>query len=96
MTPVAPVGYNRLIVPALKKMLQRSRKLGYALNDTHITPGATSVGLPIRDCFGTPFAAITVGAISSRMTPARQQDIVAILRAEVQALERAASEAARP
>lgn len=89
-------GYNRLIVPALKKMIQRARKLGYALNDNHITPGATSVGLPISDRFGTPFAAISVGAISSRMSPARQQEVVAVLRAEVQLLEQASREAIRP
>jgi len=88
--------YNKLIVPALSKMMQRSRKLGYALNDNHITPGATSVGLPIRDRFGTPFAAISVGAISSRLSPARQSEVVAILRAEVQLLEQAMLEATRP
>ena len=88
--------YNKLILPALVTMLKRSRKLGYALNDTHITPGAISVGLPICNRFGTPFAAITVGAVSSRMTGARQREIVAILRTEIALLERALSEATRP
>jgi len=88
--------YNKLIVPALFTMLKRSRKLGYALNDTHITPGAVSVGLPICNRFGTPFAAITVGAVSSRMSAPRQREIAEILRGEIALLETALSEAAKP
>src|SRR3989304_2238026 len=59
-------GYNNLTVPALAGMLKRPRELGYALNDTHPPPGAPSIGLPIISRYGQPFAAISVGAISSR------------------------------
>jgi len=86
-------GYNNLTVPALTGMLKRSRELGYALNDTHITPGATSIGLPIISRYGQPFAAISVGAISSRMSAGRQKKVAAMLRREVGILEVALSEA---
>jgi len=85
--------YNNLTIPSLLAMLKRARELGYALNDNHITPGATSIGLPIRSRFGQPFAAISIGAISSRMTAERQKKLIAVLRKEVAAVEKALSEA---
>lgn len=86
--------YNRLTVPALMKMLANSRALGYALNDIHITPGASSLGMPIVNRWGHPFAAISVGAIQSRMTEERQPEITRIIQAEVRLLEKAMREAA--
>ncbi|NMG28322.1 IclR family transcriptional regulator domain-containing protein [Aromatoleum evansii] len=88
--------YNGLTVPVLMRLLKRCRELGYALNDAHVTPGATSVGLPIRSRSGEPFLAISIGAISSRMTEERQQELVALIRAEVTILEGAVSDTARP
>lgn len=85
--------YNHLTVPSLMKLLARSRTLGYALNDIHITPGASSLGMPIVNRWGHPFAAISVGAIESRMTRERQREIGDILRAEVRLLESAMREA---
>ena len=87
--------YNNLTVPALNGMLKRARELGYALNDNHITAGATSIGLPIISRYGQPFAAISVGAISSRMDAGRQKKVAAMLRREVKVLEQALSEATR-
>ena len=88
-------GYNNLTVPSLTGMLKRARELGYALNDNHITPGATSIGLAIISRYGQPFAAISVGAISSRMNAERQKKVAAMLRREVKVLEQALSEATR-
>lgn len=88
--------YNNLTVPALMRLLKRCRELGYALNDARITPGATSVGLPIRSRSGEPFLAISIGAISSRMTEERQKELVALIRAEIINLEAAVSDTARP
>ena len=88
--------YHGLIVPALHAMLARSRQLGYALNDAHITPGAVSIGMPICNRFGSPFAALSVGAIASRMGAERQCEIATILRTEVQQLKRALGEATQP
>jgi DNA-binding IclR family transcriptional regulator len=85
--------YHHLTVPALLKMLARSRKVGYAINDIHITPGASSLGLPLVNRWGHPFAAISVGAIQSRMSDARQAEIAQIVRAEVRVLEKAMREA---
>lgn len=81
--------FHKLTVPALQKTLKRSQQLGYALNDAHIVEGATTLGLPIVNRFGHPFAAISIAAISSRMTSRRQGELIAVLRAEIVAIERA-------
>ncbi len=79
--------YNNLTVPAVMKLLKRCRELGFALNDAQVTPGSTSVGLPIRSRSGEPILAISVGAISSRMTEDRQKELVSMLRVEIKTLE---------
>lgn len=89
-------GYGDLTVPAVVKLVNQSRELGYALNDSHITPGATSVGMAIRSQYGVPFLAISIGAISSRMDGDRQRELAALLREEVEVLERSLSESAHP
>ena len=88
--------YNNLTVPLLLKALKRSRELGYALNDIHNTTGATTLGLPIVNRYGDPFAAISIGAISSRMTGERQKELVSLLRSEVRIIEKNLSEGTRP
>lgn len=84
--------YNNMSVPSLLKALKRSRALGYALNDIHNTTGATTLSLPIVNRYGDPFAAISIGAISSRMTDERQKELVSILRKEVRVIETAMRE----
>jgi DNA-binding IclR family transcriptional regulator len=85
--------YNQLTVPLVLEMLKTSRELGYALNDVHMTPGASSIGIPMVNRWGHPFAAISVGAIQSRMTATRRAEIADIVRAEVRLLEGAMREA---
>ncbi len=84
--------FHKLTVPLLQRALKRSQQLGYALNDSHIVAGATTLGLPIVNRYGHPFAALSIAAISSRMTPRRQAELVAVLRAEIAAIERAMQE----
>ncbi len=90
------VPYFKLTVPSLLKALQRSRELGYAWNDTHIVAGAATIGLPIVNRYGHPFAAITIGAIVSRMTDTRRRQLAALLREAVAATEKAARESIQP
>lgn len=85
-------GFHKLTVPVLNKALQRSRKLGYALNDSHIVVGAITLGLPIVNRYGHPFAALSMAAITSRMTPPRQGELVDLLRQEIDVIERAMQE----
>ncbi|MCK9988448.1 MAG: hypothetical protein AzoDbin1_04920 [Azoarcus sp.] len=87
--------YNNLNMPELKGLLQRCREFGYALNE-NVTPGATSVGLPIRSRSGEPLLAISIGAISSRMTRERQRELVSLIRSEIDVLENSLDDRAHP
>lgn len=88
--------YNNLTVPTLMRMLKRCKERGYAINDAQVTPGATSVGMAIQSRSEEPFLAISVGAITSRMTEERQREIGAILRTEIDQLEKKLGDHARP
>ncbi len=87
---------GNLTVPTLMGLIRRSKELGYALNDRQETPGAISLGLAITNPYGAPYAAISIGAISSRMSAERQKEIAAVLRTEVRQLEKLLGEAAHP
>ncbi len=88
--------FRSLNVPTLLGLIRRAKELGYALNDRQETPGAISLGLAIMNPYGPPYAAISIGAISSRMSAERQKEIAAVLRSEVRQLERLLGEAAHP
>lgn len=92
-----------LTVPSVLKALSRSRQMGYGFNQFQrqmrygfnqfqTTMGITTLSLPITNRFGHPFAAISIGAITSRMNGARQKALVSILRAEIPGLEKAVGE----
>ena len=85
--------YGDLSVSMLMNMIRRSKQRGYAYNDRQATPGVISMGLPIMNPYGPPYAAISIGAISSRMSVERQKDIVSVLRTEVRLLEKLLGEA---
>lgn len=80
--------YGKLNVPTVLGMIARGKQLGYALNDRQETPGVISIGLPIGSRYGPPCAAISLGAISSRMSAERQKEIAAVIRGELRALEK--------
>ncbi len=88
--------YNNLTVPVLMKLLKRCQDRGFALNDSQVTPGATSVGLPIRSRSGEPVLAISIGAISSRMTAERQNELASMIREEIETLESSIEDTAHP
>jgi len=80
--------YANMKAQDVRAMLKRAREIGYMLNDRQVTPGAMSIGLPITDPYGPPIAAISIGAITTRMEPERRQELAAVLRREVRELER--------
>jgi DNA-binding IclR family transcriptional regulator len=85
--------FGSIDAEVLRAMVQRARRLGYAVNDRQVTPGAISVGLPLTNRVGPAVAAISIGAIASRMGSARQRELAAILQQEVKALELSLREA---
>ena len=81
-------GFGRLSAAELLGMVKRARKLGYVLNDVRTLSGVTAIGVPICDGNGRPIAAMSVSAITSRMTASRQRELAEVLRREIRSVEK--------
>lgn len=80
--------FGRLTATELLALVKRARKVGYVLNDVRTLSGVTAIGAPIFDTNGRPIAAISVSAITSRMTTTRQRELAETLRREIRAIEK--------
>jgi DNA-binding IclR family transcriptional regulator len=87
---VAPrlAGYGNLDEAGLRDSVASARACGFASIGEKAVPGVTAVGLPVLNRFGAPVAALTIAAITSRMTAERQQEVVPILQREVDEIAR--------
>ena len=66
----------------LQTLITETRGRGWATVTGFAEPGVTGVGIPLFNARKQPFAAITVGGFSLRMTEARIAQSVSILRAQ--------------
>jgi len=81
--------HGRLSARWLRERVADSRQRGYALNEEGALSGISAVGLPLRPPGGgTPFAAISVASIASRVTGERREKLVRALARTAQELER--------
>lgn len=78
--------YGTLSEPVLRQMLERTRKLGYALNDGDVIPDVTGIGVAIPTRLGTPYAALSVVALSKRLDSARRDEVARLLHEEARRL----------
>ena len=79
--------YGMLTGAVVRRMVQRARKLGYALNHENILPEVSAVGVAIPARVGAPFAALSVSALTSRLMPDnRYEQVVKWLREEASAI----------
>jgi len=65
-----------LTLDIVRMTIDRSRELGFALNDGRIIPEVTAVGLPVRDAAGKVVAAVSVAAINARLDDSRRLEVV--------------------
>jgi DNA-binding IclR family transcriptional regulator len=72
---------------ALRRKLTRSRRRGYAVTKGYGYPGITGVGVPIRNAWGAPLAAISVTATAPRMTDSHIKTVYLALQKEVLQLQ---------
>lgn len=77
----------RMTAAVVRREVERSRALGFAFNDGQILPGHKGVALPIRDPYGHVAGALSIAAISDRVSPARRNDLVQLMRREVERVE---------
>lgn len=78
--------YGMLSEKVLRRMLERSRKLGYALNDEDVIPRVAGIGVAIPTRLGTPYAALSVVALKQRLTGARRDEVAALVAEEARKL----------
>ena len=71
----------------VRKLVERTRKDGFACNDGGIVPGMNAVGIAVVDEHGAPLAALSIAAIKDRMTKGRISELVDLLDAEKKSLE---------
>ena len=74
--------YGLLSENLLRRMVERARKLGYALNDGDLIPEVAGIGVAIPTRLGTPYAALSVVALRQRLAGARRGEVAALLKAE--------------
>ncbi|HTN66928.1 MAG TPA: IclR family transcriptional regulator [Burkholderiaceae bacterium] len=80
--------YGNLDAEQMFEHWTRARQAGYALIGNRAVPGVTAIGLPVMSENGLPIAAITIAAISSRMTEARVAEILPLLKNAAQEMAR--------
>lgn len=76
----------------LKPALARSRDLGFALNEGKLIKGMSGVAVPVCKSDGTAVAALTVAAISDRLSGDRLETVVEKLKAGARSIEQSAGD----
>ena len=74
-------GYDTAYV---RKAVAKSRKNGYAFVDGRIVPGMNAIGVPVFDTGRNVVAALSLAAISDRVSGERVESLVKILKKEAQ------------
>jgi DNA-binding IclR family transcriptional regulator len=77
-----------LTATSLLAQVKRAQKLGYAFRDVPTLAGVRSIGHALYNQSGVPFAALSVSAISSRMSEKRGGDLATLLRNESRGIEK--------
>ena len=71
----------------MRRMVETTRRNGFATIDNRIIPGMSGVAVPIRGKDGSAFASINVVAISDRMADERRRWIAGEIKARAENLE---------
>lgn len=61
----------------LEAEMERTRRIGYSINDEETVTGAFLVGAPLADARNTVCGALSVNAPSARCSPARKKQLIA-------------------
>jgi DNA-binding IclR family transcriptional regulator len=70
----------------LRTEIERVRQLGYAGRNTGLLEGMAGVAVPVLDREGRAVAALSVGTLSSRLSPDRLPTVVELLQREAAAI----------
>jgi DNA-binding IclR family transcriptional regulator len=72
----------------LRTEIDRVRQHGYAARNTGLLEGMAGAAVPVLDRDGRPVAALSVGTLSSRLSPDRLPTVVELLKREATAIGR--------
>jgi DNA-binding IclR family transcriptional regulator len=76
--------YMRRTAAEIRKMVKKTQRDGFAISKESIDLETIGVGVPIKNSTGEVIGAISVAGINSRMKRDRRNEIVAIIRSEIE------------
>ena len=79
--------YPNLYPDRIRADVAAARENGFALNPGLILTNSWGIGLAIRYPDGRPAGALSIAAIDSRMQPARQAELAALMQGETRKIE---------
>ncbi|MGH6861424.1 MAG: IclR family transcriptional regulator [Phyllobacterium sp.] len=79
--------YPNLHTGQIRQDVAATREQGFSLNPGRILTNSWAIGLAIRYPDGRPAGALSIAAIDSRMRPARQLELAALMQAEARKIE---------
>ncbi|MEJ1117794.1 IclR family transcriptional regulator [Phyllobacterium sp. CCNWLW109] len=85
--PVLQAEYPNLGPAQIRDDVATTREAGFALNPGRILANSWAIGLAIHHPDGRPAGALSIAAIDSRMQPARQIELVALMQVEARKIE---------
>jgi DNA-binding IclR family transcriptional regulator len=88
--------FPRYSEPTLRRALARARARGFVLSRVLEIPDVRTVAVPVRDVGGAPVAALSVSTVASRLDDDRAEEIGALVRRAVNAIEAALADQAAP
>ena len=81
--------YPRVTGDVLRTIVARTRREGYALNEGLVAPGSWAVAVNVRVPGRGPIAALSVASIEQRLSGARRDELVAVMKKEAAVIETA-------
>lgn len=69
-------GRAAMTADALWEQVEETRRLGYAFNEGQMLPGVNTVGAPVFDAGGHPIAAVSLAAVSERLSGERRTEVI--------------------
>lgn len=78
--------YEGLTATQLRREIAQTRRRGYSVNENALVPGVSAIGKVIPNPGGQPVAAVSISAISSRISGKRLPELVALLEREIRSL----------
>jgi len=78
-------GYERQAM--VKRMLQRSRRLGYGWNQEDLIPGIAAIGVAICSPSGEPVASLSIGSSLADLQSSRRTQLIGRLKIEAGKIE---------